>query len=389
VHRLALLAAIVSLPACAKPPSPTAELSADLAALLDSTVRSTAELPGAMLRVEAPSLGFSWTKAAGLAQRGGDSLRADQTFRVASMTKTYVAAAILRLVEQGKLELDAPIARHILPASVTTIAKDGYDANRITVRMLLQHTSGLFDFATQATASGSQLQGGYSERVMADPKHRWTRAEQLQLAIEVGAPYGQPGEVYHYSDTGYILLGEILETVTGLSMQQAVRDLVGYQRLGVSNTYFETLEPVPTSAGPRVHQYMGAVDANDFDASIDLYGGGGLVSDLPDLATFFRALVRGEVLERRATLDSMLAPTPQSAGQPGVGYGMGIGRGEADGVVCYGHGGFWGTLARHCPELDITVVGAVTNNEANAALRALTQGAIRRVADAVKQAARS
>lgn len=373
--------------ACAKPPAPNEQLGAELAALLDSTLAASPGLPGAMLRVEAPSLGLVWTKAAGLARRGGDSLRPEQTFRVASMTKTYIATAILRLVEQGKVSLDTPIARYILPASAAVLVKGRYDPERITVRMLLQHTSGIVDFATQTGPSGSKLVGGYVERIMAAPSHRWTRAEQLALAMELGAPYGEPAAVYHYSDTGYILLGEILETVTGLSMAQATRELVGYQRLGAANTYFETLEEVPASAGPRLHQYMDTVDVNGIDASIDLYCGGGLVSDLPDLSRFFRALVRGEILEKRATLDTMLVPTPQSSGErPGVGYGMGIGRGETDGVVCYGHGGFWGTLARHCPELDITVVTAITNNANREALGAITQGAIQRVAAAIKAA---
>ena len=371
--------------ACTPKPSPNDRLGNDLAALLDSALAASPGLPGAMLRVEAPRLGLIWTKAAGVAEQGGEPLLPNHTFRIASMTKTFVAAAILRLVEQGKLSLDAPIARHILPASVAVLKRDGYDSERITLRMLLQHTSGLFDFATAPpTATGNALAGGYADRILADPTHRWTRAEQLALAMEIGAPYGEPGAVYHYSDTGYILLGEILETVTGGSMQQAVRDLVGYQRHGLANSYFETLEDAPPTAGPRAHQYMDSLDTNGFDASVDLYGGGGLVSNLEDQARFFRALVRGEVLEQRATLDTMLTPSPQSQGErPGVGYGMGIGRGSVDQVVCYGHGGFWGTLARHCPELDITVVVAVTNNNARSALGALTEGAIRLVAAAV------
>ena len=273
----ALLVLTTGALGCTKTQSPTEQLGADLATLLDSALAASPGLPGAMLRVEAPSLGLVWTKAVGLAKRGGDSLRPEQTFRIASMTKTFVAAAILRLVEQGKVALDSPIARYILPASTAVIAKEGYDPDRITVRMLLQHTSGIFDCATEEGPGGSQLVGGYAERIRADPSHRWTRAEQLALATEVGSPYGEPGAVYHYSDTGYILLGEILETVTGLSMAQATRDLVGYQRLGLGNTYFETLEDVPPTAGPRLHQYMDSIDANGLDASIDLYGGGGLV----------------------------------------------------------------------------------------------------------------
>jgi D-alanyl-D-alanine carboxypeptidase len=376
----------ICISACRPATSPNARLAHALSSLLDSALTQSPRLPGAMLRVEAPSLRFIWTKAVGTSEQGGvEPLRPDQTLRIASNTKTYVAAAILRLVEQGALALDGPIGPHLLPASVATLKRDGYDCDRITVRMLLQHTSGLFDYATTGVgSSGMELYGPFFDRIFADPGHRWTRSEQLALAIDQGDPYGAPGEVYHYSDTGYILLGEILETITGKPMATAVRELVDYQRHGIRAAYFETLEPVPLGAGPRTHQYMDSLDTNGFDASVDLYGGGGLVSDLEGMARFYRSLVRGEVLQRRETLDSMLAPSSQSLGdRPGAGYGMGIGRGEVDGLVCYGHGGFWGTAARHCPAIDLTVVAAVTNTTARAALANLTQGAIRLGAAAI------
>lgn len=381
----------LALAACGPTPSKTAgpneQLAAQLAALLDSAVASTPGLPGAMLRVEAPSLGFVWTDAVGLSDRaGGDSLRVEQPLRVASNTKTYIAAAILRLVETGKLGLDAPILPHILPASAATLKADGYQLDRITVRMLLQHTSGIFDYATTgAGGSGMALYGPFFDRIIADPTHRWTRAEQLALAMTTGDPYGQPGEKYHYSDTGYNLLGEILETVTGQPMQVAVRELLAFDKHRLTTTWFETLDSIPAGSLPRVHQYLDSLDTNTFDGSIDLYGGGGLMSNLEDLARFYRALLRGDVFMGQATLDSMLVMSPQSLGEGG-GYGMGIGRAQYGDVLCYGHGGFWGTAARHCPALDLTVTAAVTSTTARGALVAIVQGAIGRTAAAIRSA---
>lgn len=383
---VATLAALLA--ACApasKPPAPTDQLAAELSALLDSALAASPGLPGAMLRVEAPSLGFTWSRAVGIADRGtGDSLRVEQPLRIASNTKTYVAAAILRLVEDGALGLDAPIAPHLLPATLATLRADGYQPDRITVRMLLQHTSGIFDYATTGVGgTGMALYGPFFARILADPGHRWTRAEQLALAMSTGDPYGAPGETYHYSDTGYNLLGEMLETVTGKPMQAAVRDLLGFDRLRLASTWWETLEPVPPASAPRVHQYLDSLDANTFDGSIDVYGGGGLMSTLDDLGRFYRALLRGEVFAQRATLDSMLVMSPQSLAAGPGGYGMGIGRGQHGQVICYGHGGFWGTLARHCPALDLTVTAAVNSTTARAALGAIVAGAIGRTAAAI------
>lgn len=378
------LAIVACAPAASTPATPTDRLAARLGALLDSAYAAAPGLPGAMLRVEAPSLGFVWTRAVGRADRAaGDSLRPDQPLRIASNTKTYVAAAILRLVEDGRLGLDAPITPHLLPASIATLKTDGYDPGRITVRMLLQHTSGIFDYATTGVgSSGMALYGPFFERILAEPRHRWTRAEQLALAMAAGDPYGKPGEAYHYSDTGYNLLGEILETVTGKPMEVAVRELLDFGKLRLTTTWFETLDSIPAGAAPRVHQYLDSLDTNEFDGSIDLYGGGGLMSNLEDLARFYRALLRGEVFARGATLDSMLVMSPQSQAGGG-GYGMGIGRAQYDNVTCYGHGGFWGTAARHCPAIDLTVTAAVNSTTARATLAAIVQGAIRLTADVI------
>jgi D-alanyl-D-alanine carboxypeptidase len=369
-----LLLALAACGGASRTTSPNDQLAADLARLLDTTLAQSPEVPGVMLRVEAPTLGFVWTNAVGVFDKATrEPLRPEHTVRIASNTKTYVAAAILRLVEDGKLGLDDPIGRHVLPASVAKLKEDGYDAGAITVRMLLQHTSGLFDYAMSPEFLG---------RAGSDPTHRWTRAEQVAFAVDHGAPYGAPGAVYHYSDTGYILLGEILEKVTGRSMAQAVRDLVDFDRHGIRFTYFETLDSVPPGTPPQARQYFDSLDATGFDASVDLYGGGGLVSNLEDLAKFYRALVRGEVFKQKATLDTMLVMSPQSQQGGGGGYGMGIGRGETGGVVCYGHGGFWGTVARHCPAIDLTVTAAV-NQTSGEALPKVTIEAMRLAAAAI------
>ncbi len=104
------------------------------------------------------------------------------------------------------------------------------------------------------------------------------------------------------------------------------------------------------------HPYFGEVDAADFDPSVDLYGGGGLVSSVEDLARFYRALVRGKVFHRAATLQIMLTVPPTNVDAPGGPYAMGIQRRNIAGNVCWGHAGFWGTSAYHCPDTDVTIV---------------------------------
>ena len=322
-----------------------------LRAGLDADLAADPSVPGEALAVRAP--GFRVALAAGLADTAaGTPLDPSTPFRVASMTKTFVAAAVLRLVEQGEVDLDDPIAQYVSTESLDVLRADGYDLDHITVRQLLLHTSGLYDYATD---------DAYDDVNVADPGHRWTRLEQLQFAVDHGDPLGAPGKTFGYADTNYILLGELLERVTGKTLPGAVRQLLDFDALGLDHTYWEILEPTPPGTPDRAHQYYATYDNIVLDASHDLYGGGGLVSTVDDLARFYRALFHGKVFERRSTLRTMTKPS-----RPGrdEGAAMGIYADvDAAGVRCFGHAGYWGTQTIHCPRLDLTF--ARTINQAN------------------------
>jgi D-alanyl-D-alanine carboxypeptidase len=134
---------------------------------------------------------------------------------------------------------------------VAVLGGDGYDPSAITVRHLLHHTGGLYDYATD---------GDYQTAVLSDPARRWTRAEQIGFAMDHGDPLARPGVAYHYSDTGYVLVGEIIEQASGRPLAAAYRTLLGFERLGVDETYLETLEPAPTGVAPPAHQYVDDID---------------------------------------------------------------------------------------------------------------------------------
>jgi D-alanyl-D-alanine carboxypeptidase len=321
--------------------SVTTDARAELAAGIEADVASLPSIPGEILTVRAPGLRISL--ATGEADRSaGTPLAPETPFRVASMTKTFVAAAVLRLVEEGEVALDDPIARHLSDATVAMLAGDGYDPSAITVRQLLDHTSGLYDYASDPE---------YQVRTITDPTHRWTRAEQVRFALDHGDPIGAPGTVFAYSDTGYVLLGEVLEQVTGKSLPRAARRLLDFDRLGLHDTWWESLERAPRGEPTRALQYVGDVDNGAIDPSTDLYGGGGLVSTTGDLVRFYDALFSGRVFDDRATLDTMLE-VPAVAVADGA--GMGIFEVDAAGERCFGHRGFWGTQTIHCPDLDLT-----------------------------------
>lgn len=336
--------------------------------LIEDVVAKNENVRAAALAVDAPGARLEWRGAAGLADpAAGTANSAGHPVRIASNTKTYVAAAVLRLAEEGRLGLDDPIAAYLPDETIALLAGDGYRPEMMSIRNLLTHTSGLYDH------SDSQK---YGDAIMAEPQHKWTRAEQVDAAIEWGDPWGAPGEIYTYCDTGYVLLGGIVEQVSGLALPAAVRALIGFDALGLDSTWWEDLEPAPEGMPDRAHQFIDDTDTFAFDPSFDLYGGGGLVATVGDLAAFYRALFTGGVFSDPATADLMLTtvdgarPRPDAdatALAPGV-YRMGIWVMEIDGVTAYAHTGFWGTAAVYVPEFDLAVAATVNQNKAKEAM---------------------
>ncbi len=315
-------------------------------AAIDQIVEQYPTLNGVVVHVIAPGAGVDDTLVSG--ENAGTALSADATFRLASNTKTFTAAAALRLAEQGKIDIDRPVTQCLDDGLSAALAADGYEPDAITVRQALTHTAGLFDYAQ---GEGS----GYVDAVLAAPTHRWTPLEQVQWAVDHGDPLGPPGTAFSYSDTGFVLAASVIECASGLPMAQAYRELLGFDRLGLDATYLESLEPVPPTAGARTHQFLEDVDTYSFDPSMDLYGAGGLVSSAADLAHFARALLRGEVFDEASTLDTMLE-------EPNVetpGAGMGLFREDIYGTTCWSHQGFWGTAVFTCPDVDLTISASV------------------------------
>jgi len=228
------------------------------------------------------------------------------------------------------------------------------------LRHLLTHTSGIYDFA--ADAYGDELTDGFTAQVAKDPGRRWTRFEQIRWAVEYGKPYGPPGTVFGYSDTGACLVGEVIERATGTTMGAAIRELLDYARLGLRTTWQETIEDEPSDLPPLSHQYERDLDVADMDASVDLYGGGGLMSTCGDVARFLRALLRDEIFERPGTLATMtdtLEGLPRASGtseETVSNAAMYLFRAEAADVTWWGHDGYWGTTAYTCPTRDGTIV---------------------------------
>lgn len=309
------------------------------------------ELVGMSLTVISSDLGIDFSGATGYDSVEKDRvLDAAQPFRIASLTKVFVATAILRLREEGLLSIKDPISKYILQEHITILRDGGYDPDKITVRHCLSHTSGLYDYA----------EGGpeYIQEASKDPSKRWTRTEQIQFAMDNGKPHSAPGEENHYSDTGCVLLGAIIERLNDTGLAEGLRSLLKFDTLGMSATHLESLEDRPDGLQPSVKRYLGKSDATDWDNSVDLYGGGGLVSTTRDLSVFLQELFNGNIFKNEDTLPVMLLKKEYDAkgkDLPTARLGFGSLVSKTSNLELYMHSGFWGTLFIHIPDFNCSI----------------------------------
>jgi len=316
-------------------------------------------VPGITMSLKSRNKNVSAAVGNGFDSKEKDNeLSMDQPFRIASVTKTFVAVSILRLHEMDSLSVNDPISNHISMAHQELLAPDDYDLSAITILHCLQHISGLYDYAVGENTK-------YTEIALAAPDKRWTRTEQLQGAVDWGEKVGEPGDKYLYSDTGYILLGEIIESFFDGDLALGIRTLVGFEKLGLDHTWLESLEDEPAGMMDRVHCYYGSKDVTEFDPSLDLYGGGGLVSTTGDLVRFVDGVFNGQVFDKQETLDLMLTKAvmnkPVEQGANMRDYRCGIFATPLYGHEVYGHSGLWDVFILHDPSSNTSIATNFTN----------------------------
>ncbi|MGY0502781.1 serine hydrolase domain-containing protein [Nocardia sp. FBN12] len=313
------LLALLTVTACGPEHSATAAQPdrPEIRQALESVVR--AGFPGAQAVITTPA--GEQTITAGVGDIGTGAQFPDKAHvRIGSNTKSFVATVVMQLVAEGKVELDGPVERY-LPG---VVQGSGNDGNRITVRQLLQHTSGLPDYVAGGDPSMRAEAG--TQQIAPDPElirlHHYSPAELVRIAMTM-PPRHEPGARSVYTNTNYILLGMLIEQVTGRSAASAISTRI-IEPLGLRDTYF----PAPGDTGlraphPRGYQEIDGtrIDFTDFDPS---WGdtAGAMIATGSDLNRFFIALLGGELLPA-AQLDQMRQTVPFDR-MPSAGYGLGL-----------------------------------------------------------------
>ncbi len=258
--------------------------------------------------------------AAGFSDRENQiTSQPDMRSDIGSITKSFTAAVLLILQENGAIDLDAPIATYL---------PDVPRGDQITTRMLLNHTSGLKNYSTESDFNQVILHnynGGEA----------WTVAQIVDFAFDKGFDF-EPGQGWNYSNSGYLTASLIAETVSGRPLIDLYHDLL-WQPLGMNDTFFGGFENIPTRA--RAYRFddenRSYEDVTHMSLAL-VAAAGGIVSNNQDMLTWADALFTGRVLSGDS-LAQMLTPTPRAPSE--LPYGLGIVIGEINGEPVYTHNG--------------------------------------------------
>jgi D-alanyl-D-alanine carboxypeptidase len=292
-------------------------------------LREREGIPGVSVAILFPD-GSTWVGTSGFANiKTGETVDPDTAFAVASISKTFTAALIMALVEDRKVDLAAPASRYLPELAID---------RHVTVRMLLDHTSGLRDFFFDPRID---------KALLADRGRTWDADRSLRY---VGKPYFKPGKGWHYSNTNYLLLGLIAERVGGRSLSTQLRTRF-FEPLRLDHT-FEQIHGSPS--GPVAHGYrfdgaptkLRPVDLSDgsrmapFTSVVTAAGAAGSIASTPsDLVHWVQALYGGAVLAP-TSLDAMVGDVALTADKgPTIPYGLGVQAVEFDGHPTLGHSG--------------------------------------------------
>ncbi len=344
------------------PPGPSPTLAPRvpatvLQAHLDSLQRKYA-IPGVSVAILWDD-GRTWLGAAGLSDVAAKTpVTPDSGFAFASVSKTFTAAVVLQLVDEGRLSLDEPVAS-LLPA----YRLDG----RITVRMLLDHTSGLPDFFLNP-AIDTALQG--------TPDATWTPARSWSY---VRSKRPVPGTVWTYSNSNYLLLGELVTAVTGRTLATEVRQRL-LDPLGLSATWYQVAEAprAPLTVGYRLVGTSGgglrpvrvapASLVMPFRSVVTAAGGAGSIAGTAlDAARWMRAFAGGDVLSPRMQAAMLADVATTSVLKAAIPYGLGIEATTLSGRRALGHSGRYlgfRNVVRYLPAAGVTI--AVFTNQSAA-----------------------
>jgi D-alanyl-D-alanine carboxypeptidase len=311
-----------------------------LASFIDhysDSILTTAQQPGMIISITKGNE-IIYEKAKGIANLEiNEQMNDKMRFRIGSLTKTFTATVLLQLVDEKLLTLDESIER-FFPAIP--------NAKNITIRMLGDMTSGLYNYSEEKQ---------FGDDMLADPKRKWKPEELLEVSLR-NKVYFEPGKGWHYSNTNTVLLGLIIEKLTGKTLPVAIRERIT-DKLGMKETDFAE---IPDLWGYFPRGY-GEDDGTWVYPLVDVTGkydpswawaAGAMVSSIADLKLYLKALAEGTLISKEMQAERL----KWGLDKPGIKYGFGI---FEIGNGLYGHNGSYPgfhNISVHSPKTGITAI---------------------------------
>ena len=334
----------------------------------------TKNVQHAVMAVERLDGSFKWSGAEGIAKPDGTPMKTDTPYCIASVTKLFIATGILKLQEQGKLSIDHAMSNYLPAALIHGLHGSGARDHtaKITLRHLLEHSSGLPDYLE--IRSKDQL--SLFDAVIESGDQAWTLQDFAEILRTAKSSHFEPQPVeairkkVRYSDTNYQLLMQVMVEVTGRSVQETLSELI-FEPLGLHQTFHPRALPDEARQEAAVLWYKDkALNIPEALASF-----GDLYSTSEDLVSFMRGLVSGKIFKTSGTFDFMcqhwhpfgFSLSPIGPGWP-IEYGLGIMRFRYPRFMTpwkplpevIGHTGVTGAWLFYCPALELILTGDVS-----------------------------
>ena len=328
--------------------------------LLEKTVTKNQDLQHGILLVHSDRLNIHWKFAHGTSGKEQEPITEDHTFHIASIGKTITSALIGKLYEEGKISYDDPIKKFLsddILKDLHVYETKSY-SDEILVRHLLNHTSGIADYFEEQPKEGKSI----IELIIDEPDRFWTPVDTIQWAKDNLEAHFPPGEGFFYSDTGYQLLGLIIEEITGKPMHESLHEYIFYP-LNMNHSYqLFYSEPVDKSPYPIADIYFDQDEVStNQSASVD-WAGGGVISNTEDMLLFHQSLV-DNILLKEETFNKW---KDWAKFGRGIDYGYGLVSLKfkemmfflSDKLNMWGNWGSTSTYMFYNPVYDIYVIGA-------------------------------
>ncbi|SDT24211.1 CubicO group peptidase, beta-lactamase class C family [Maribacter dokdonensis] len=334
----------------------TAHVKAKIDSLFNAKLQDDL-VHNAFLSVYSEKLEIDWNYFGGTFMNG-EKVTKNNPFHSTSVAKTFTATLIMLLQEDGKLNINDPIAEY-LPGEIIKGLHvfNGIDySKKVLIKQLLQHTSGLPDYFADTPKNGAT----FMEQLFTNNDRFWQPLEIIEFTKTQLRPHFAPGASYNYCDTEYVLLGLLIEELTGKPYHIFLSDKI-FNPLKMEHSYMH-LRSRPISESPKKLSefYVEQTNISTFKSLSADWAGGGIATTSNDLLKFYRALNNAEIISKKS-FKSMQNWIGESYG---LEYGYGLRKFDVKKLYPFsknhtliGHSGTSGSFMYYCPELDVYLTG--------------------------------